>query len=80
MHVGLCVAGQLDALFSNDDGELCIWDWKRSKNVKFENPFRSLKEPLNHLAECNGYLYALQLNTYRPPLTICARRFVEFHC
>ena len=78
LHVGLCVCGQLDALFSNDDGELCILDWKRSRNVRFENRFKTLIEPLNHLAECNGYLYALQLNTYRPALTIYARRFVEF--
>ena len=65
-HMGLCVCGQLDALFRNDDEELAILDWKNCKNVKFENPFRSLKEPLNHLAECNGNIYSLQLNTYRP--------------
>ena len=65
-HIGLCVCGQLDALFKNDHGELCILDWKNCKNVKFENKFRSLREPLNHLAECNGNLYSLQLNAYRP--------------
>ena len=64
-HMGLCVCGQLDALFKNDNEELAILDWKNCKNVKFENPFRSLKEPLNHLAECNGNIYSLQLNTYR---------------
>ena len=66
-HIGLCVCGQLDALFQNERGELCILDWKNCKNVRFENPFRTLKEPLQHLAECNGNLYSLQLNTYRRP-------------
>ena len=66
VHLGLCVAGQLDALFRNDNEELAILDWKNCKDVTFENRFRSLKEPLNHLAECNGNLYSLQLNTYRP--------------
>ena len=65
-HMGLCVCGQLDALFQNEKGELCILDWKNCKNVQFENPFRTLKEPLQHLADCNGNLYALQLNAYRP--------------
>ena len=64
-HIGLCVCGQPDALFRNDAGEHAIVDWKRCKDVTFENSFRTLKEPLDHLAECNGNLYALQLNMYR---------------
>ena len=28
-HYGLVVAGQLDALFANSVGELCLLDWKR---------------------------------------------------
>lgn len=67
VHIGLCVCGQLDALFCNDAGELCLLDWKRSKCVIFENRFRALKEPLNLMDDCNGFLYALQLNTYRRP-------------
>ena len=35
-HMGLCVCGQLDALFRNDDEELAILDWKNCKNVKFD--------------------------------------------
>ena len=65
-HIGLCLCGQLDALFWNDEKELAVLDWKNCRNVTFENNFRSLKEPLQHLAESNGNLYSLQLNTYRP--------------
>ena len=42
-----------------------ILDWKRTKLISFHNSFRSLAEPLQHLPASNGWLYALQLNTYR---------------
>ena len=38
---------------------------KRSNSIRFGNSFRSLKEPLQHLPDSNGWLYSLQLNTYR---------------
>ena len=38
---------------------------KRTKSIRFCNSFRSLKEPLQHLPDSNGWLYCLQLNTYR---------------
>ena len=38
---------------------------KRTKSIRFDNSFRSLKEPLQHLPDSNGFLYCLQLNTYR---------------
>ena len=38
---------------------------KRTKSIRFDNSFRSLKEPLQHLPDSNGWLYSLQLNTYR---------------
>ena len=64
-HNGLCLAGQADALFVDADGALTILDWKRTKSIRFENSFRSLKEPLQHLPDSNGWLYCLQLNVYR---------------
>jgi hypothetical protein len=64
-HCGLCLAGQADALFVDADGAIVILDWKRTKNIRFDNPFRSLKEPLQHLPDSNGWLYCLQLNVYR---------------
>ena len=47
------------------DGALSILDWKRTKSIRFENSFRSLKEPLQHLPDSNGWLYCLQLNVYK---------------
>ena len=63
--VGLCVAGQADALYKHEStGHLCLLDWKRTKEIRIDNAWRSLREPLESLADCNGWLYALQLNTY----------------
>ena len=39
-------------------------DWKRSCNVTFESFGNTLTPPLEHLEECNGWLYAMQLNMY----------------
>ena len=61
----LALAGQADALFRNDRNQFAILDWKRSKRIRFECPFRLLREPLGNLEECNGWLYSLQLNVYR---------------
>lgn len=59
-HCGLCVAGQCDALYIHETtSELCLLDWKRVRQIKFENSFRTLKEPLQTLPDTNGWLYAL---------------------
>ena len=60
------MAGQADALFVDERGDITILDWKRTARIRFDdNVFRSLKEPINHLPESNGYLYSLQLNIYK---------------
>ena len=64
-HNGLCLAGQADALFRDDHGAITILDWKRTKMIRFDNSFRTLKEPLSHLPDSNGWLYCLQLNVPR---------------
>ena len=66
-HVGLCLAGQADALFVDESGAITILDWKRTQCIRFENAFKSLSEPINHLPDSNGWLYALQLNIYKCP-------------
>ena len=33
-----------------------ILDWKQTASIKFDNAFRSLREPLQHLPESNGWL------------------------
>ena len=57
-HCGLVVAGQLDALFANCAGGLCLLDWKRCRNVRFDSFGKSLAPPLEHLEDCNGWLYS----------------------
>ena len=57
-------AGQADLIMRwPDDGSLVIVDWKRTKQLVYENRFRCLKYPLS-LPDSNYWLYALQLNTY----------------
>ena len=60
-----CLAGQADALFVDEEGSITILDWKRTKTIRFENGFQSLKEPLSHLSDSSGWLYCLQLNVPR---------------
>ena len=59
-HCGLQVAGQPDGLFKDKSGNVVIVDWKRSKNIRMENQL-NLKYPLEHIPDCNYWLYALQV-------------------
>ena len=63
-HEGLRVAGQADLICIDGDSRLVVCDWKRSREIRVDNPFRSLKEPLQNLPDCNYWHYALQLNLY----------------
>ena len=63
-HCGLRIAGQADLLCKDRGGKLIIIDWKRSREIKYANPYRTLKEPLEHMADTNYNLYCLQLNLY----------------
>jgi hypothetical protein len=65
-HTGLKCAGQVDLLarYKGTD-RYAIVDWKRSKEIKSENPFQQLASPLGHLPDANFYLYSLQVNVYR---------------
>ena len=60
----LNVAGQIDAIFKQDDGTFVIWDWKRCKCLHYDGR-RQMKEPFDHLPDVNYFHYALQLNIYR---------------
>lgn len=65
-HCGLQAAGQADLIARDTEtGRIVILDWKRSKEIKYKNPYQKLKPPLDHLADCNYNLYCLQLNVYR---------------
>lgn len=58
------ICGSIDMVFEKEDGSLCIRDWKRSKEIKKNNPYQRMQFPLDHLPDCNYYHYALQLNLY----------------
>jgi hypothetical protein len=60
------IAGQIDAVFRRKrDGAFFIYDWKRVKDIKYENPFQSCFDPVGHLPDTNYWHYTLQLNLYR---------------
>lgn len=60
------LCGSIDMVFKRkSDGKFVIYDWKRSKEIKTDNPFGNGFEPLSHLPDCNYWHYTLQLNLYR---------------
>jgi hypothetical protein len=62
--IKLC--GSIDMIFRRkSDGRFVIYDWKRSKEIKAENPFDNGLAPLDHLPDSNYWHYTLQLNVYK---------------
>jgi len=61
----LLLAGSIDMIFEDDDGELIIYDWKRSKDIKETNPWEEGLYPLSHIPHANYWHYSLQLNIYK---------------
>ena len=61
------LAGSIDFVARADDGSLVLMDWKRRKQLRdhFSNSYRTLRAPLDHIDDCGGQLYRLQLNCYR---------------
>jgi hypothetical protein len=59
------LAGSIDMIYKKPDGTLAIYDWKRAKEMKYENPWQSGKAPLDHLPDTNYWHYSIQLNIYR---------------
>jgi hypothetical protein len=62
--IKLC--GSIDMVYRRrSDGKFVIYDWKRSKEIKSENPFGSGLAPLDHLPDTNYWHYTMQLNVYK---------------
>ena len=62
----LRIAGTVDMLFENSDKTLSLYDWKRCKLIKKDNPWESASVPcIAHLPNSNYWHYALQLNMYK---------------
>jgi ATP-dependent exoDNAse (exonuclease V) beta subunit len=60
------LAGSIDMVFyRKSDNSYVIYDWKRSKEIKMDNPWEKGHEPVEHLPNSNYWHYTLQLNTYR---------------
>lgn len=65
------IAGSIDLVLVNENGEIIICDWKRSKEIKFkgwEDRNGNRKKGFgifSHLDDCNFIHYTLQLNIYR---------------
>ena len=59
----LRIAGSIDALFQDPEGNYIILDWKRS--VVTYSDFEYAKPPINYLKDNTFVKYSLQLNLYR---------------
>lgn len=59
------LAGSIDCVLTNEEGEVIILDWKRSKEIKKKNKFEKGLGPFSTLENCNYNHYMLQLNIYR---------------
>lgn len=63
----LKLSGSVDMVFENPDGTIQIYDWKRCKEIAYENDFgkSALTPCIAHLPDTNFWHYSLQLNTYK---------------
>jgi ATP-dependent exoDNAse (exonuclease V) beta subunit len=70
----LKLSGSIDMIFENPDGTLQIYDWKRSKEIRYDafGGKTATTECIRHLPDTNFWHYALQLNTYK---TILERKY-----
>lgn len=63
----LKLSGSIDMIFENADGTIQIYDWKRCKEITYENGFgkSALTPCISDMPDTNFWHYALQLNTYK---------------
>ncbi len=66
------IAGTIDMVYEKENGDLFIFDWKRSKkiintdgSVEKNNPFENGLEGLSHLPSSDYVKYCLQQNIYK---------------
>lgn len=76
--VTLC--GSVDFIACDDDGNYIVLDWKRSKQISFEDKYEHKVglEPFSDLPDCNYSHYKLQLNIYRHMLETIYHKNVIF--
>ena len=67
----LSLAGSIDMVYEKDNGELFLFDWKRSTKIVngagylIESDFNYGFEELSHIADNSFNRYSLQLNLYK---------------
>ena len=66
------IAGTIDMVYEKENGELFIFDWKRSKkiinsdgSIEKNNPFENGLKGLSHLPSSDYVKYCLQQNIYK---------------
>ena len=60
------VAGCIDLAVTMPSGDIYLIDWKRSEKLqKKMHGYAPMTAPLNHLEDCSGCAYALQLGCYQ---------------
>lgn len=73
------LAGSIDMIFKNKNGNLEIYDWKRSKEITKINKWDkySNNSQLEHIPDTNFWHYSLQLNIYKFILEKNYKKYVE---
>jgi len=61
------LAGSIDFVAEDTNGNLVLFDWKRTKGLpdKYDNSYKRMLPPLQHIRDCSGWHYRLQLSCYR---------------
>lgn len=59
------LAGSMDCVLQDKQGNLMILDWKRSKEIKMSNQYHKGFSVFSKFEDCNWSHYQLQLNFYR---------------
>jgi hypothetical protein len=59
------LAGQIDCIAKNSEGQYFILDWKTNKEIKYNGYNKYMSEPYGFLPDCNYSHYTLQLNIYK---------------
>lgn len=61
------ISGSIDMIYENPDGTLQIYDWKRCKDIQYENMYNKFSHTtcISHLPDTNFWHYSLQLNMYK---------------
>lgn len=67
-HEELKISGSIDMIFEKANGDVLIFDWKRVKELNYEDFYKNKKAKttcISHLPDTNFWHYALQLNMYK---------------